>query len=85
MSWPAPDPHNQTPCPVMRAWIGVCGETDRTKCQHFTYLKKRGAQARCSCGRPALGECGMASSFVCGAPICTQSGYCTSHGGRCRF
>ena len=72
----APEPE---PCPVMRAWIGPCGEVDRTKCQHFTYSANWPA---CRCGRPALAECESASSLVCGMPIC-HWGFCTNHGGSC--
>lgn len=76
MTWPAPEPQ---PCPVIRAWIGPCGETDRTKCKHFTYDRD---WPRCSCGRPAIAECENAGSFVCGMPIC-HPGFCTGHGGSC--
>lgn len=76
MTWPAPSPE---PCPVIRAWIGPCGQTDRTKCQHFTYDRD---WPRCSCGRPAIAECENAGSFVCGMPIC-HTGFCTGHGGSC--
>lgn len=74
--WPAPQPE---PCPVDRAWIGPCGQTDRTKCQHFQYDRN---WPLCICGRPALAECESAGSFVCGRPIC-HTGYCGGHGGIC--
>jgi hypothetical protein len=74
--WPAPEPQ---PCPVDRAWIGPCGEVDRTKCQHFRHLP---LWPLCQCGRPALAECDSASSLVCGAPVC-HTGWCERHGGHC--
>jgi hypothetical protein len=97
MTWPAPDPENDVPCPFFRCWIGPCGETDRSKCRHsrdwvksdephkpYGHYSPFGRQRddRCSCGRPALSECECAGSLVCGAPIC-HIGDCTYHGGRC--
>lgn len=87
--WHAPDPKHAVPCPFGRCWIGVCKETDRSKCLHGKRWdsdpKKRATNpardVRCSCGRPAMGECEMAGSFVCGAPICKQFGMCHTHGG----
>lgn len=73
-AWAQPAPQ---PCPVFRAWVGVCGETDRRECKHFTYSE---FWPRCRCGRPALSECSSASSLVCGRPIC-HTGECGYHSG----
>jgi len=82
--WPAPDPRHACPCPYIRAWIGLCGKTNRFECNHSrNFLTKEPRDERCSarvmnfdellyerCDKPAIEECSFAGQFVCGRPIC---------------
>ena len=54
-------------CRFVRAWIGPCGKD--AKEGEFCGDHKR---ERCWCGNQAYRECEVASSFVCGAPLCEE-------------
>lgn len=60
-------------------WIGRCGTKDGGTAVPGTDFCGEHTQM-CSCGKPAVAGCDMATSLVCGIPTCTPN-TCHRHGG----
>lgn len=77
---PTPRPVRDAPgesagakCDYNEPWVGKC--TNLSPCE-----KHEGTEC-VYCGRPAVGGCPNAGSFVCGIPLCASCGpYCRGHG-----
>ena len=63
-------------CKFDVAWVGYCGTNDNN-----TDICNEHKKEKCvSCGGQATHQCPMASSMVCGAPLCDKKECKEKHG-----